>query len=137
MKKLALVTCALVLVGCQSPLDDVINNQYSATVPQSPPVEVQNTWSGSIGPYLATIVMDDTGMGLYCYTSGDVNILEKIKYNDGKFYFQHGPKSEVTVEGENLKIISNYYGSSTVALMEKDPLLQEASIYCEDKLKQI
>lgn len=137
MKKLVLLFIALGMVGCQSPLDDVIKNQFSTTEPQSPPVEVQNTWSGSIGPYLATIVMDDTGMGLYCYSSGDVHILEKIKYSNGKFYFQNGPKAEVSLEGESLKITSNSYGISTTTLMKKDPLLQEASLYCEDKLKRI
>ena len=135
MKKQLMASALLLLAGCTSAVDDMINNQFASIQAETPPAEIQGTWTGSVGPYLVTMQMDESGFGKYCYSYGSSDILEKVKYNSNVIYYQNGTKTKVSASPNgSLQVTSDYYSGSTSTLFP-DKKLSNSSLFCSEKLK--
>jgi hypothetical protein len=129
MKKLALVM-VLVLAGCKSPIDDIINNKFIETNISAPPADIVGTWTGNNGPYLITMKIFDDGSGLSCSSWNDKNSVNKIKFSAGYLYFQDGAKMAVSISGGKLIGKFDYSFTNDVSFVE-DKKLTNASLFCQ------
>ncbi len=134
MKKLILASSILLLSGCQSPIDDMLNNQFMTTTPQEPPAEIQKIWVGNMGPYLASIKFEKNGSGLFCYSYGTSNVIQKIKYSDRIIYIQDGTKLTVSSLEEDKFIGSSEYFAGESYTFYADSNLTNSSVYCSKEL---
>ena len=122
------------LVGCVSPMDDMLNNKFTSISPTD--TSLKGFWSGNNGPYLMTYKFNGDGTGLVCYSYGTANSLEKLKIANGVIYMQDGSKQQIMKSTETDLILKvNYFGSATFRY-KPDTKLINASPYCEQSLKQ-
>ena len=49
-----LVLGSLALAGCQSPVDDMLNNNFVQIKAEPAPSQIIGFWTGNMGPYLAS-----------------------------------------------------------------------------------
>lgn len=137
MKKL--ITCcagifAIVLTGCQSPVDDMMNNNFVTIKPEPIPRGLAGTWSGSMGPYLVSMKWQADGHGLYCYSYGTADVLEKLKFSAGVIYNQSGTKLELKEsKPESITVFTPYFVGDSYILYS-DPDYRNASPYCAKAL---
>jgi len=138
MKRISLLA-TLLLTACVSPVDDILNNQFT-TIKATPINDdrVVNTWTASIASYLTTLKMNADGTGVFCQSAGASNAIEKVKFTDGTFYFQNGAKMTFeSVNNNQLTLFTRYYGNKNETNFIADGDLKEASIYCQKELTQL
>ncbi|AOY88672.1 hypothetical protein BKP64_11085 [Marinobacter salinus] len=135
LKTVAGFTCALLVVGCQTPLDHMQNNNFVQVKPETIPKEMVGLWSGNMGPYLVSMRWEQDGYGLFCYSYGSADVLQRIKYSSAQIHIQDGTKLEVEAFSQSdLTLRSPYFGSTKSVLLS-DPTLKEASLFCSEKLQ--
>ena len=123
------------LVGCQSPLDDMMNNKFTSIIPESPPKQGVGIWTGTTGPYLVTMKLNQDGTGSYCYSYGTSDVNQKIKFLNNQIYIQDGTKLSLEgVEHNSVQLNAKYYAGHKSTLYS-DNNLKEASSFCADKLR--
>ena len=67
-----LVLGSLALAGCQSPVDDMLNNNFVQIKAEPAPSQIIGFWTGNMGPYLASLssISRVTGTLLFLRNSG-------------------------------------------------------------------
>lgn len=127
-------TALIALVGCASPVDDLLNNEFVSITPQKAPQSLVGIWSGNMGPYLTTFSFKEDGHGDFCYSYGTADVVERIKYSNNVIYNQDGTKLEIISITKDLLVVNaNYFGGSE-SKFYKDNELKEASLFCSSKL---
>jgi hypothetical protein len=122
------------LAGCQSPMSDMMNNNFVAITPQQVPEDLAGSWTGNMGPYLVTMKLQPDGYGLFCYSYGTADVLQKIKFSSGKIQIQDGTK--LILKDQNPESITVYapYAAGKDTLLYTDPDYKNASGYCAKAL---
>nr|WP_197053343.1 J517_1871 family lipoprotein [Halomonas xinjiangensis] len=117
------------------PMNDMMDNNFSAVIPEPIPEGMVGTWSGTMGPYAVTFRFEDNGMGLYCYDWNTTKAIHKIKYANGKIEHQDG-KNMLVSQPNTSTIIADwpYTGANDVTLTP-DESLANASVYCSKQLR--
>lgn len=134
-KALLAISC-LALFGCQSPIDDMMNNKFVTIKPQASPNNLIGVWSGNMGPYLTSLKIDKDGTGFFCYSHGTSDVIQKIKYNNDILHIQDGTKLNIAeTANEILTMKSSYAGSQNTTFIKDNDLL-EASHFCAEKFKK-
>lgn len=124
----------LALAGCASPVNDLFNNKFASIAPKAAPETLVGIWSGSMGPYLTSFIFKEDGHGVFCYSWGTADVLQKVKYSNNIIYMQDGFKLEIkTSTSEFLVVNASYFGSNE-SIFYKDNHLKEASLFCSSKL---
>lgn len=124
----------LALVGCASPVDDMLNNKFVTITPQIAPRSLVGIWSGNMGPYLTSFSFKEDGYGIFCYSYGTADVVQKVKYSNNIIYIQDGTKLEIKATTKSSLVVnSNYFGGSE-SKFYKDKELKEASQFCSNKL---
>lgn len=134
MKKLLLggvLGFGLFLSGCAMN-NDLLSGSFSTIEPKA--TDLSGYWSGSGGPWLVTVKFNSDGTGLMCQSYNGKDILDKIKVVDDVIYNQNNLKLKITSKtSEGLTLKANYYMGATFNFTP-DPLLKNASPYCENAL---
>lgn len=135
MKKLlvlAMIGLELTVSGCAMN-NELLSGKFSAITPKS--TNLSGYWSGSGGPWLVTVKFNSDGTGLMCQSYNGKDILDKIKVVDDVIYNQNNLKLKVVSKTDDkLTLKANYYMGATFNFTT-DPLLKNASPYCESALK--
>jgi hypothetical protein len=134
MKTLFILVAVLLLAGCTSPLSVMMNNSFVSVQPTPPPAYMVGTFTGNMGPYLATMVMGNDGNGILCSSLGGTNAVDKLKFSGTKIYNQSGGTVLALADGNRL-ILRVEMGLGADHLFLPDPELKQASIYCAQALK--
>lgn len=132
--KRALWIGSLVLAGCAMPMDDMLNNRFTEVAPMPLHEALTGAWTGSMGPWLATIKLSPDGTGLMCSSLGDKDLLNRLKVVGGVAYVQDGTRFEIAQSGEALSVKTAYFGGGAYRF-SKDSTLTQASVFCSGKLK--
>lgn len=128
------LTTLLALVGCASPVNDMLNNKFVTITPQIAPASLVGIWSGNMGPYLVSFSFKEDGYGLYCYSYGTADVIQKVKYSNDIIYIQDGTKLDIKIStNDSFVVNTNYFGGSK-STFYKDKNLKEASQFCSSKL---
>ena len=113
--------------------NDLLSGQFSSIAPKS--TDLSGYWSGSGGPWLVTVKFNSDGTGLMCQSYNGKDILDKIKVVDDVIYNQNNLKLNVISKtSERLTLKASYYMGATFSFTP-DPLLKNASPYCEKAFK--
>ncbi|WP_271407631.1 J517_1871 family lipoprotein [Pseudomonas sp. Q1-7] len=133
MRTITLILAAGALAGCTLPFDDLRNNDFVQVQPQPAPSDIAGVWTGTAGPYLMTLAINPDGTGSHCYTWGESNVLERIKFDGKQVRIQDGSRLKVYRSGDQLVGQAPYTGSQPIKLVQ-DSNLANASIYCAQNL---
>ena len=123
------------LVGCATPLDDLLEGGYSEAEARPAPETLVGTWTGSMGPYLVTMVVEPDGTGRYCHSWNDKNAVSRLKYDGERFVFQDGAKAEVASSSSDKMVLRLSYKHAGESVLRDDQGLAETSPYCADALR--
>lgn len=127
MWQLFAVTGALMLTGCVG----MTENRYMDQVSQPPPPSYLGPWTGNIGNYLSTLILNEDGTGLLCNAWHTHNSVERVKFSGGSIYPQSGGEMKITASGNSMTGSLPFAGDFRFV---KDIGLKEAAPYCQDKL---
>lgn len=112
----------------------MLNNKFVTIKPQIAPKSLVGIWSGNMGPYLTSFSFKDDGYGVFCYSYGAADVVQKIKYSNGIIYIQDGTKLEIKASTNgSLVVNANYFGGRESTFYQ-DNNLKEASQFCSRKL---
>ncbi len=137
MKRLNVVLQFLLfasLTGCQSPARDMMNNNFVAISPKAVPANLVGTWTGSMGPYLVSMKWQADGYGLFCYSYGTADVLQRVKFVDGEIFIQDGTKLQLKGLSTASMIVHTSYFSGKDSTLLGDRELRNASVYCAKAL---
>ena len=123
------------LAGCQSPISDMMNNNFVGITPESVPVELVGTWTGNMGPYLVSLQWQQDGYGHFCYSYGTADVLQKIKFSGGKIFIQDGTRLEIKEHTKQLMTVHASYFAGKDSKLYSDPEFRKASAFCAEALK--
>lgn len=135
MRLLFVGLLTVILAGCAipDPLDMFHDNRFAEVVPDPAPSEFVGTWTGSNGPYLMTVRINEDGTGLYCSAFGRYESRGRIKIKDHHIYYPEGGRMLLSMDGEVL--VGSYdYGGVSPARFVRDDDLVEAAPYCAENL---
>ncbi len=134
MKNLFSVMAGALLVGgCAMPINDQLNNNFVEISPEPVRSGLVGLWTGSSGPYLLTVRLEQDGRGIYCSSWNEKNTLGNVKFSAEHLYFQDGSSMDLNQQGENLTGKARYSGAHYVRF-KRDPDLTEAAPYCKASL---
>jgi hypothetical protein len=125
---------ALAISACNSTVDDMLNNKFTSVIATQAPPGLVGVWTGSMGPYLTTMKWFDDGNGIFCYSFGQNDVLQKMKFSGGDLYLQDGAMLRLTSTSRDKISITNIYDNKNHEF-HSDQKLSSSSIYCSDKLK--
>lgn len=132
--KIVTLISLLALAGCVSPVGSMLNNNFVSIAPQKAPEALIGIWSGNMEPYLTSFSFKSDGYGVFCYSYGTADVIQKVKYSNNTVYIQDGTKLDVeTVSTNSLVVNANYFGGNK-SIFYKDQSLKEASQFCSSKL---
>lgn len=137
MKKVSAMFFALLVTGCSTPVDDLINNKFAEVVAKPAKDQYIGVWTGSTGPWLTTMSIKQNGEGIYCSSWAQRNFTGNIKVADDLVNYQDGAKLQIAlVDGV---IVGNYVGKGHGDAQYKfmrDPVLKAASPYCKTEMSR-
>ena len=133
MKNLILLGAFAALSGCVMPTDDLLNNRYMEHVPEAPPAGMAGDWTGTMGPYLLTLRIDQDGTGRMCSSYLQNNSVNALKYAGGTLYYQDGTRTAANYSSDTLTILAPYFNSQPSRLV-RDTGLKQAAPYCQQNL---
>ncbi|MCV4287002.1 hypothetical protein OH708_03680 [Pseudomonas capsici] len=133
MRKIGVFLLFGVLGACVMPTDDMINNDFSAVRAVPAPPGMPGKWTGSNGPYLMTIFLEQDGTGLSCYGWGNKQSVGRIKFDGGQLRFQDGTRIKLARQGEKLLGRAPYTSAQDIVFVS-DPELSLADPYCSKNL---
>jgi hypothetical protein len=122
------------LQGCRSPASDMINNNFISITPEPVPSGLEGVWSGDMGPYLASMQWQADGHGLFCYSYGTANVLQKVKFAADVFYIEDGTRLELKEQGDQSVTVHASYAVGQDTVLHVDPDYQLASAFCGNAL---
>ncbi|MEY8247328.1 MAG: hypothetical protein RPT11_03005 [Bermanella sp.] len=128
-------TVLCLLYGCASPTSHMINNNFIAIVKEPTPSKMIGSWSGTMGPYLATFQWKSDGSGIFCYSWSTYDLMQKLKYSKGEIQIQDGTKLEIKSYSDSTMTVRAPYFMAQDTLLYKDNNLENASLFCGSKLK--
>lgn len=133
MKKIILLSLAILLSGCVTPVTQMINNKFSDIEPTKP--QATGIWTTSVGPGLSTIKLNEDGNGILCEdTSGYLN-LNKLKYSNGQLYAQNGMILKVISLNQDVLEAKTTLSAFNIDMVYKnDSGLKAASLKCAKEL---
>ncbi|EXA86692.1 J517_1871 family lipoprotein [Acinetobacter baumannii] len=133
MKKIILLSLAILLSGCVTPVTQMMNNKFSDIEPTKP--QATGIWTTSVGPGLSTIKLNEDGNGILCEdTSGHVN-LNKLKHSNGQLYAQNGLILKVISLNQNVLEAKTTLSAFNIDMVyKKDSDLKAASLKCAKEL---
>lgn len=137
MKPISIIFAALLVTGCASPVDDLINNKFSEVVAKPVANQYIGIWTGSTGPWLTTMSIKQNGTGIYCSSWAQRNFVGNLKVVDDIVNFQDGAKLQIAPV--NGILVGNYVGKGhgdTQYKFMRDPVLKEASPYCKTEMSR-
>ncbi|WP_414727853.1 J517_1871 family lipoprotein [Zhongshania aliphaticivorans] len=124
----------IALAGCQSPMSDMMNNNFVAITPESVPAGLAGSWTGNMGPYLVTMTWQSDGYGLFCYSYGTADVLQKVKFSEGKIQIQDGTKLILKEQNPESITVHAPYAAGKDTVLYTDPDYKNASGYCAKAL---
>ena len=134
IKIIGLTAAILTLASCASPVGDMLNNKFVSITPQAAPKSLVGIWTGSMGPYLTSFSFKNDGYGVFCYSYGTADVLQRVKYANNIIYNQDGTKLEIKESTNDLLVVNaNYFGGNK-STFYRDKDLKEASQFCAKKL---
>ncbi len=129
--KVKMIIFLLALVGCKS----TVEGSFDTVEAKDSPIDLVGNWSGKVGPFKGSFRINKNGRGLFCYSRGKLNKVEKVKHYNNVIYTQR--KTNVIIEELSDKIMLvevNEFGSVNY-VFEKDDRLNKASRYCQGRLR--
>ena len=123
------------LVGCQSPMSDMMNNNFVGITPEPVPDQLVGTWTGNMGPYLVSMQWEPDGYGHFCYSYGTADVLQKIKFSGGEIFIQDGTRLEIKEHTRQLMTVHAPYFAGKDSKLYTDADFQNASAFCAEALK--
>lgn len=120
----------IALAGCQSPVRDMMNNNFVAIIPEPVPEGLVGSWTGNMGPYLVSMKWQTDGHGSFCYSYGTADVLQKVKFSENTIQIQDGTK--FLLKEQNSESITIYapYAVGKETILYTDPDYKNASAYC-------
>jgi hypothetical protein len=112
------------------------NNNFVSIRPEAPPSEILGLWSGNMGPYLVTFDWQKDGEGVFCYSYGSSNVLQRVKYRDHKIFHQDGLQLKISKITLDFIIVHAPYFAGNDSTLYKDEELKNASPYCATVIKK-
>jgi hypothetical protein len=122
-----LLVGALTLSGCAG----LTENRYIDQPVEAPPAAYIGPWTGTIGNYLSTLVLNGDGTGRLCSAWHTYNSVERVKFSGGSVYPQSGGEMKVAVAGSQMTGSLPFAGDFRFI---RDTELREAASYCQDNL---
>jgi hypothetical protein len=106
IKIIGLTAAILTLASCASPVGNMLNNKFVSITPQAAPKSLVGIWTGSMGPYLTSFSFKDDGYGVFCYSYGTADVLQRVKYANNIIYNQDGTKLEIKESTNDLLVVN-------------------------------
>lgn len=131
MRKIITGISVIILAGCTTPIiDDMANNDFVGVTAEPAPNDLVGTWTGSMGPYLATLRIGKDGNGLLCSSYAGTDSVMRVKYADNSIKAQTGTPMDVkSMTEDRLNVQAPYFGSPEHTFY-KDKALKNASPFC-------
>lgn len=135
MKPMSIIFAALLVTGCATPVDDLMNNKFAEVVEKPVKNQYVGVWTGSTGPWLTTMAIKQNGAGTYCSSWNQRNFVGNLKVVDDVVNFQDGAKLSIAqVDGS---LTGSYLGSGDAQYkFMRDSVLKEASPYCKTEMSR-
>ncbi|MFY2512785.1 J517_1871 family lipoprotein [Acinetobacter soli] len=134
MKRIILgLFVGLGLVGCVTPVTQMMNNKFSDIEQKKP--QAIGIWTTSVGPGLSTIKLTEDGNGILCEdASGHLN-LNKLKYSNGQLFSQNGMILKVvSIDQDILRVKTTFSAFNVDMVYKRDTDLKAASLKCAKEL---
>lgn len=128
MKRL-IAAAAFLASGCAMHAD-LLGNDFVTVANAPPPAEAVGRWSGSMGPYLATLQIAADGSGAMCWSWNGKDVLNRMKFDGKQLRVQDGTRMDITeVTAAQLKVYTPYFAGASYQFV-RDDKLANASPYC-------
>ena len=76
------------------------------------------------------------GYGLFCYSYGTADVLQKMKFSEGRIHIQDGTKLELKeYSSESMTLHAPYFAGKD-SVLYPDPDFRNASVYCAKALNR-
>ncbi|QCF24830.1 J517_1871 family lipoprotein [Hydrocarboniclastica marina] len=124
----------IALAGCQSPMSDMMNNNFVAITPEPVPDGLVGSWTGNMGPYLVSMKWQSDGHGSFCYSYGTADVLQKVKFSEGTIQIQDGTKLILKEQNSESITVHAPYAAGKDTILYTDPDYKNASEYCAKAL---
>lgn len=126
-KPLIAIVLSLLLSGCQ--LSPPLDNKFLSVTPKPEPA-LTGIWSGTMGPYMISLIFKNDGSGYACSAWKGKNTISRLKY-DGKYIqYQEGTHMQVDRIDKTSLTISIPYTMTTAYNLRKDNELNLADPFC-------
>lgn len=135
MRSLISILMVLMVSGCALPTGDMASNRFSDVVPELLNKPYAGLWSGTNGPSLIALRIDEDGRGTSCSSWNGKDSVSNIKLSDDTLYFQDGTSMALTYADGYINGVSSQAGSQNVRFAQ-DSGLAQASPYCREKLQK-
>jgi hypothetical protein len=110
----------------------MMNNNFAAIASEPLPADLVGIWTGSMGPYLVSMKWQADGNGLFCYSHGTANVVQKIKFGGGEILIQDGTKLNLKQHSKESLVVHAPYFAARDSTLYSDSQLRSASVYCAD-----
>jgi hypothetical protein len=119
----------------------VEQNFFLAITPEPVSEGLEGPWTGNIGPFLVTMKLQSDGYGLFCYSYGTADVLQKAKFSEGAIQIEDGTKlilKEQKPESITVYATTVYttYGTDKDTMLYTDSDYENASGYCAKALNK-
>ncbi|MCQ4257477.1 J517_1871 family lipoprotein [Stutzerimonas stutzeri] len=130
-----LLAGSLTACGSHDMYSDMRHNDFPNIRAVAPPAAMVGTWTGSMGPYLATLRLEPSGSGLLCSSWNGRDTVARAKYDGQQIRAQDGSRLDVVrIDSDAMEVSAPYYGGADY-MLRRDDALGEAAIYCAQQLK--
>ncbi len=130
------VIAALFLAGCATGLEPMLDNRYMEVSAEAVPKGMAGAWTGTLGPYLLTFVLNQDGTGLSCGSWHKHSSTGRVKYRGGVLYTSDGGALLANLVGDTLVLTMKERPAPMPAdhKFVRDDGLKEAAPYCKKEL---
>lgn len=114
--------------------NDLYGNNFPAVQVIPVPPALVGAWSGSMGPYLTTLKLDPSGVGLMCTSWNGRDSVSRLKYDGNQLRMQDGSRLNiVSSNDQKMHVEAPYFGGANYTMYRDDQLVS-ASPYCAQQL---
>lgn len=122
-----------VLSGCAMN-NDMMNNDFPAVAVSAPPADLVGIWTGSMGPYLATMKIEADGSGLMCSSWNGRDSVGRLKFDGRQLRSQDGARLDIkSLTPQRMVAHAAYFGGADY-IMHRDDQKRSAAPYCVQQL---
>lgn len=133
-KPLIAVMFSLSLAGCQ--LTPPADNKFLFVQPQPSP-HLEGIWTGTMGPYMMSLMFDANGTGYDCYAWNGKNVISRIKYDGKNIHYQEGGYQRLDSITSTSLIVSFPNLPPPSYTLVKDNELKQADPFCVVELPKL